>query len=136
MLGDRHDDLIAFPDERLPETRSDEVYRHRRPRGEHDLFRAFGIQEIGHDLPRPLVLLGRFHRQLVNRAMDICIGRRRQGALLFEHGQRPLRGRRIVQIDKRLPVHLLRQSRELASDFLYRHTSLISLQIYIILRYD
>ena len=136
VLGDGHDDLVPFPDERFAETGSDEIDGHRRPGGEHDLLRAFGIQEIGHDLPRPLVLLRRIRRQLVHGAMDVRVHCRCQRALLFEHGQRPLRGRRIVQIDKRLSVHLLRQGRELASDFLYRHTSLISLQIYIFLRYD
>ena len=136
VLGDGHDDLVPFPDERFTETGSDEVDGHRRPGGEHDLFRAFGVQEIGHQLSRPLVLLCCIRRQLMHGAMDVRVHCRCQRALLFKHGQGPLRGRRIVQIDKRLSVHLLRQGRELASDFLYRHTSLISLQIYIFLRYD
>ena len=136
VLGDGHDNLVPFPDERFAETGGDKVNGHRRPGGEHDLFRAFGIQEIGDQFTRPLVLLRRIRRQLVHGAMDVRVHRRCQRALLFEHGQGTLRGRRIVQIDKRLSVHLLRQGREQASDFLYRHTSLISLQIYIFLRYD
>ena len=73
VLGDGHDDLVPFPDERFAETGSDEVDGHRRPGGEHDLFRTLGIQEIGHQLTRPLVLLRRIRRQLVHGTVNVRV---------------------------------------------------------------
>ena len=136
VLGDGDDDLVPFPDERFAETGSDQVDGHRGPGGEDDLFPTPGVQEIPDGVSRPLIFLRRVDGQFVHGAMDVRIGCRRERVLLLEHGKRPLRRGRIVQVHERFAVYLLPQRREQTSDFLRFHSTLISLQIYIFLRYD
>ena len=133
MLCDRDDDLVPFLDKRLTETGSDQVDGHRGPGGENDFLPAAGIQELLDGVPGLLVLFGRIDSKLMDGPMDIGVGAGGQLTLLFQHSQRTLGRRRVVQIDKRLPIHLRLQGGELTPDFAYVHTSLISLQIYIFL---
>ena len=133
MLRDRNDDLVSFVDKRLPETGRDQVDGHRGSGGEDDLLPAAGVQELLDGVPRLLVLLGRIDGELMDGPMDIGVGAGCKSPLLFQDSERALGRRRVVQIDKRLPIHLRLQGGELTPDFAYVHTSLISLQIYIFL---
>ena len=133
MLGDRDDDLVPFVDERFPETRGNQVDGHGRPGSEDNLFPAAGIQEFLDDVPGLFILVGCVNGEFMDSAVDIGIGAGSELPLLFQHSPGTLGCRRVVQIDKRLPIHFRLQGGELTPDFACVHTSLISLQIYIFL---
>ena len=128
--------LIMFNMEELAKTVGYQVDAGGGPGGENDLLPGGRVEEGSHGVARLLIGIRRFHRQRMDGAVDVGVvpGAQLRQALL--HGNGPLRSGRVVQVHEGFPVHLGVQDRELTTYVGQTHLPLISLQIYINLRYD
>ena len=75
-----------------------------------------GVDELLDAVPGALVGLRRALAQQVRRAVDVGVVVLVVPAIRVDHRLRLLRGVRVVQVDQRLPVHRLREDRELRPD--------------------
>ena len=80
---------------------------------------SVGAHEARHRLARLLVVVGRQASERVRSAVHGGVVLLEECALGIQHRSGTLRGRTRVEVDERMPVHLLRQDREVAAQLVH-----------------
>ena len=119
VLEGRDQHFVARSHVRPTVGRRDEIDGFRRAAREDDLPGLGGVEETADRLPDSLVGLGRLHREPMHAAVNVRVVPLVEVPLRFDHRNRFLSGRGVVQIIERHPVNLLRQNRKVAADALH-----------------
>ena len=116
MLHRGDQDFIAGADVLAAIALRDQVDGLGRAAHKDDLALVGGIQKALHRAPRRFVLLGRVLGEIVHAAMNVGVVAlvvMRDGV---DHRPRLLRGRGVVEVHQRMPVHLLLQNGKIAAN--------------------
>ena len=113
MLQGRNDDLISSADVRSSIGLRYQVNPFRRAADEDDLPRISRVQKPLHLAPRRFIRLGGPFTQLMHAPVDIGVVHQVEMRERLNDAFRLLARRRVVKIDERLAMHLLRENRKL-----------------------
>src|SRR5690606_22857640 len=112
--GDQN--LVARLESRSRVALRNEIDRFGRAANEDDFLSVASVEEVAHDIASAFVGIGRPLTQCVYAAMHVRVIALVVGAHGVDHRLRSLARGGVIQINERLPVHLLTQDREVAAN--------------------